>query len=120
MTCTDVVGMQWNDNVPGHCRHTLGLLSAANLQHENRGRATLHTNVCCLKQERWTSVREQHGELQDTHICSWTQVPVAVPLTLVHREVNSSIHLYNFTFLIVKLHQHWLNCILSTEELHNT
>jgi hypothetical protein len=46
-------------------------------------------------------------------------LPVAAQ-TLVDREVYSPIHLYNFTFLIVKLHQHWLNCILSTEELLNT
>ena len=33
-------GMQWNDNVPGHCLHTLGLWPANNLLHEDRGRAS--------------------------------------------------------------------------------
>ena len=33
-------GMQWNDNVPGHCLHTLGLWPANNLPHEDRGRAS--------------------------------------------------------------------------------
>jgi len=40
MTPTNVGGVQWNGNVPGHCLHILGVWPAGNLQHEDRGRAS--------------------------------------------------------------------------------